>query len=59
MDNVGSCLEGGIILCLVFGIPFVPIFDLFVWRRNKGPLVAFLLCEQNLLFKASLSHITW
>lgn len=55
------CLVGGKFLCLMFGIAFWPIFDLFVRRKNKGPHYGlFAVCEWlniSLSLKATLSHV--
>ncbi len=55
------CLVGGKFLCLVFGIPFWPVFDLFMWMQNKGPHYGlFAVCGgEHLPLKADLSHILY
>lgn len=52
------CLVGGRFLCSVLGMPFWPIFDLFMWTQNKGPhygLFAVCVGVNNI----SLSKLLW
>lgn len=54
------CSVGWKFLCLVSGMPFWPVSDLFMWMQNKGPHYALLFCVclcVFVCFKAALSHI--
>lgn len=48
-DRRRPCLVGGEFLCLVSGLAFWPVFDLFLWMQNKSPHYGFLsllcVCE--------------